>query len=421
MARCNLMTLSFWMIAIFVLLSTLNYLNVEDLFEQAADAVQGPYIKDTEMFPNPINEHSADSQEEEEEEKEILSTDQSSSDKWLSNIVANAQAQTLRGPDSSSIHVDNQIYTQPKKPVLVVETESEEVESSKVLTSGGSSRLHTVTYASHGGRDARFCRAVESSIRHEFDLVILGWGVPWKGLSQKLEAAHAYAASLPESDVILFTDAFDVMFTGYPSDILSTFLAEKAPIIFSAECGCWPHVIEDVNVCLHKYPISPTPYRFLNSGTWIGYAKEATAMLGEVIKDAGNNFEQANDQKLVADMYIAGRHGIKLDFYNKLFQSMHMTLDRPLPRCNPVEDVKRTPDGRFFNERTNSKPAVLHFNGGGKPYHLKMESQLWYKTSEHNTPEKKQSLAERILTMPSQVGKTMRFKDICGDYVRRIG
>jgi hypothetical protein len=36
--------------------------------------------------------------------------------------------------------------------------------------------LHAVTYASHGGRDDRFCRALESAVRHEVDLIILGWG-----------------------------------------------------------------------------------------------------------------------------------------------------------------------------------------------------------------------------------------------------
>lgn len=36
--------------------------------------------------------------------------------------------------------------------------------------------LHAVTYASHGGRDDRFCRAIESAVRHEVDLIILGWG-----------------------------------------------------------------------------------------------------------------------------------------------------------------------------------------------------------------------------------------------------
>jgi hypothetical protein len=277
-------------------------------------------------------------------------------------------------------------------------------------------KLHAVTYASHGGRDDRFCRAVESSIRSDFDLVILGWGEPWKGLSQKLEAAHRYASSIPGEDVIMFTDAFDVMFMGSPDSVVQKFLHANTPILFSAECGCWPHVMDDKNICLHRYPPSPTPYRYLNSGTWIGHAHAAAAMLADVIKEAGNNFARANDQKLVADMYMAGRHGIKLDFYNDIFQSMHMTLDKPLPHCDPSEDV-RMRNTRFHNIRTRTEPEVFHFNGGGKRHHLKMEGQMWYKARQHNTPEAREALREHLLTMPGKTDAERQFKSICGGYL----
>ena len=46
-----------------------------------------------------------------------------------------------------------------------------------------------LTYASHPGRDDRFCRSLESAIRNGLDLRVLGWGVKWEGLSQKLGAA----------------------------------------------------------------------------------------------------------------------------------------------------------------------------------------------------------------------------------------
>jgi hypothetical protein len=182
-----------------------------------------------------------------------------------------------------------------------------------------------VTYASHRGQDDRFCRAVESAIRNDVKLVILGWNVKWIGLSQKLDAAYSYAKSLPESDIILFTDAFDVLFCDNTETIKRKFInlsqSFNASIIFSAECGCWPHVMEEIDAvnhgkpskqttCFIKYPISPTPYRYLNSGMWIGYAKKSAAMLKEVIIRAGHNFATANDQELVANMYIDGKFGL---------------------------------------------------------------------------------------------------------------
>jgi len=364
---------------------------------------------------------------------------------WFDAVIGKAHASLKGQVDGSATTIIKRVEKPSALNVTLVSSE-EAMRLAAEAASGGSStndanqgkqdavvesssiKLHTVTYASHGGRDDRFCRAVESSIRHGFDLVILGWGVAWRGLSQKLEAAHAYAAALPESHAILFTDAFDVLFCDTPDNILAQYLLQDAPLLFSAECGCWPHVMEDQKACFDgpvgkSYPKSPTPYRYLNSGTWIGMAKPATDMLKAVMVEAGNQFGNANDQKLVADMYMAGRFGIKLDFYNKLFQSMHMTLDPPLPRCNPVSDVELAETNhKWRNKLTNSEPAVLHFNGGGKAHHLSMEGRMWYKAPQHNTPEKRQELASHLVSVPDSAaaptGK-MRFDELCGSYLNQ--
>lgn len=299
-------------------------------------------------------------------------------------------------------------------------------EKGKNLRKGASSsanrpRLHAVTYASHHGRDDRFCRSVESAIRHDYDLVILGWGVKWRGLSQKLEAAHAYAASLPEHDLMLFTDAFDVLYTSEANKIVETFLSRNYSILFAAECGCWPHIMEDENICLHRYPPSPTPYRYLNSGTWIGYAKQAKEMLAEVIRLAGQNFDNANDQKLVADMFLAGTHGIKLDYQCEIFQSMHRTDPPPLPLCNPSADMHLSPEKRWFNSRTKTYPAIFHFNGGGKAHHLRMEKSVWYKESSYYHGDKWEALRHSRVTVPSRSPHGfMNFDELCPDYLRSL-
>lgn len=325
------------------------------------------------------------------------------------HTISTNDPESVKNTITSSISTIIPIVKKPEKNVRDVKLVVNEVISSTI---------HAVTYASHRGRDDRFCRAVESAVRNDINLVILGWGVPWRGLSQKLEAAHAYTSSLPATDIILFTDAFDVLYTSSLQSINESFLSLKSDIIFSAECGCWPHVAEDRDVCFTGYPISPTPYRYLNSGTWIGFADPSAKMLQSVIKEAGKDFGNANDQKLIADFYIANRFGIKLDFSNKLFQSMHMTLDPPLPHCNPVEDVvldKST--NTWFNKLTKSTPAVLHFNGGGKSRHLFMEGQMWYKRPEHNSKEDLENLKSRRITVPSQLEGSMRFDEICGDYI----
>ena len=296
---------------------------------------------------------------------------------------------------------------------------SRNVEKARVTNGRKGVRLHTVTYASHGGKDDRFCRGVESSIRNGHALVVLGWGSKWRGLSQKLEAAHAYAAALPPQDVILFCDAFDVLYVDNPGKILTRLDAMNATILFSAECGCWPHIMENHGrACFDNYPLSPTPYRYLNSGAWVGKALNAKNMLFEVIEKAGNNFKNANDQKLVADMFIDGRHNISLDYHAHIFQSMHMTLTPPLSKCDPKDDIIMDDEGKWINTRTNGTPSIIHFNGGGKKYHLGMESVMWYKKKAHNSPEEKRSIQNQLLLAPSNenMGRHVKFKDICPSY-----
>lgn len=93
-------------------------------------------------------------------------------------------------------------------------------------------------------------------------------------------------------------------------------------------------------------------FRYLNSGTWIGRAGPAAAMLGEVIELAGSNFANANDQKLVADMYMAKKHGIKVDFFAAIFQSMHMTDSPPLSSCHPFEDLQLVTNSSSSSQAT---------------------------------------------------------------------
>ena len=288
-------------------------------------------------------------------------------------------------------------------------------------------QVHAVMYASHQGRDDRFCRAIESAVRHNVSVVVLGWGVKWTGLSQKLEAAHAYASSLPPKDIILFTDAFDVMYATGLEPLRRNFLGFKADIVFGAECGCWPHIMINESLCFSAanggYPTSPTPYRYLNSGTWMGYSDRASEMLLKVIQEAGANFTGANDQELMANFYMAGRFGIKLDFSNKLFQSMHMTLEPPFSRCFPHEDVKLDEETRmFYNTRTGSFPSIFHFNGGGKLFHLRYEKKMWYKKTEASIPAEIEALNKIRIGVPTQPDGFLQFGDpqFCGNYTASL-
>ena len=150
-----------------------------------------------------------------------------------------------------------------------------------------------LTYASHPGKDDRFCKHVESALRNNVTLEILGWGTRWAGLTQKLQGALKAIERLPANCVVVFVDAYDVLWTKSLAAILSEFRAMHRPLVFAAECGCWPHWIEDAKmgfpkgtICVEKYPWSDkgSPYRYLNSGMWIGEVGYAKSLLSHLTR-----------------------------------------------------------------------------------------------------------------------------------------
>ena len=267
---------------------------------------------------------------------------------------------------------------------------------------------------------------LESALRSDIDLNVLGWGQKWKGLSQKIVAAYTFASSLPPNDVILFTDAFDSTFvSGNVEKIKNEFVSMDADVAFAAECGCWPHIVINATICHdHRvgYPKSPTSQRYLNSGSWIGYAGKAKEMLATVIQMAGTHLDNANDQELLANLFLSRRMDIKLDVYSRIFQSMHSTKQGIEPVrskkkktiCNPPADIISLADGTLFNNRTKTSPVLFHFNGGSKMLHLLYDSQTWYRRRpEANTPEVLAAIrAKELMTSEGKIA----FQTICFNY-----
>ena len=175
----------------------------------------------------------------------------------------------------------------------------------------------TMTYATSGGKDDRFCRSVESALQHEVPLRILGWGKDWRGLTQKLEGSLDALKNLPDKCTVLFTDAYDVLYADDLEAIKRKFDDMGEPVLFAGECGCWPQITRDKgngHVCLHDYPKSPTPYKYLNSGQWIAKKTAALEIFSALMEEAHIYAEKynvheskINDQEMVSDMYMDGR------------------------------------------------------------------------------------------------------------------
>ena len=205
-------------------------------------------------------------------------------------------------------------------------------------------KVHAVTV----GTASKKCVKLNTSARHHgIDIINLGTNVEWQGTDMtgpggghKVSLLKDYLYTLPVDDVVLFTDAYDVFYADDLETITERYLGFDCKVLFSAEQYCWP----DANI-ENKFPESPTKYKFLNSGTFIGRVGELKRMLSTnwITNDA-------DDQLYYQKLFISGEFDIKLDYEGYIFQ----THEANTTNLN----------GQLYNPVTDCCSCIYHGNGG---------------------------------------------------------
>ncbi len=218
-------------------------------------------------------------------------------------------------------------------------------------------RLRAFTVATEEKPELR--RLLDSARRYGFEIEVLGAGQPWKGGDvankpgggQKINLLRAALAKLPAKQPVLFVDGYDTIITRHVGDILDAWqeVASEAAL-FAAEVFCWPD-----EAVAERYPAAPedNPYRFLNSGAFIGKAGDLSRIIAAKIAD------DEDDQRYYTERFLSGKFKMKLDYGCRLFQCLNGALE------HVCADEGR---GMLHNEKLDGWPAVVHANGSSKPW-----------------------------------------------------
>ena len=197
-------------------------------------------------------------------------------------------------------------------------------------------------------------------------LQVLGMGEPWKGGEgmannpgggHKINLLKKEIENHKEKDdlIIMFTDSYDVILLGEPGEILEKFKNFGAKVVFGAEGFCWPDASLETS-----YPVlaETEGKRFLNSGGFIGYAKDIYAIVNHLeVQDSDD--DQLYYTKIFLDEDFQAKHKIKLDHKSEIFQNLN----------GATSDVELVFDDVFpkvLNTVYDTKPVVLHGNGPSK-------------------------------------------------------
>lgn len=141
--------------------------------------------------------------------------------------------------------------------------------------------------------------------------------------------------------IVIYADAYDCLLVKSLDLMKRQFLDSGKRIIFAAERNCYP----DNN--LNKfYPQSKTPYRFLNSGCYIGYAEDLKRVFDKL------SWQNEHSDQLTISRYLFEHPDeIELDHRCEFFHCLYISeLD-----LSYGETIK--------NEITGSEPFIIHGNG----------------------------------------------------------
>ena len=224
--------------------------------------------------------------------------------------------------------------------------------------------LHVVTIASHA--QAYVCTALCSAALNNLTTHVFGWGTTRKqwGVYSKMVAKARMLRDvvhrLPPGEWMMWNDGTDAFFNRDKVAIMTAFCAMNRTLVFSAERFCWP--------CPPGvWPGSPTPYRYLNSGGFLGRVADVKRFLDAVFQRPVYKWTEGGDQGESQRVFLAHGPdwGVHLDHRQQIWQTM----------------FKARPDfcrQGLQNCVTGSEAAVYHFNGASKRDVPSFLPRLWW-------------------------------------------
>lgn len=178
---------------------------------------------------------------------------------------------------------------------------------------------------------------------------------------------------IPDDEIIFFTDGNDAVLLCSEEEILRKFHKAGKELVFSAESACWP----DKNL-VEEYPHTTSPFRYLNSGGFVGKAGTIKRFLRDDLC-FDRNFERSN-QYIWTKRFFRNPDIIGLDTACEIFQTFSPEIGEhywppdqngnAVPYYNCMKQWFRSSfkieNGRLYSIISDTWPCQAHFNGPSK-------------------------------------------------------
>lgn len=220
--------------------------------------------------------------------------------------------------------------------------------------------MKLVTVATHSERYFPVLRA--SAERHDYELVVLGWGEAWEGFTKRLRQLLQYLAGVSPEEVIIIADAYDVVvlqpsavaLQRFQADELSSQTRQTKVIMGWERANSW--LIERLSYMV----FGACQGKRMNAGAYIGRCKD----IRRVLTAACAHFDCAdakdtNDQVLLTKYCQQQPEHFQLDVNFRYFLVVNGALSHFDKRKN---EVTITPE-RELVYKGRHRPCLIHAIG----------------------------------------------------------
>ena len=206
-------------------------------------------------------------------------------------------------------------------------------------------------------------RLRDSCRMYNLPLHITGIGSEWNGgdLSAGPGGAHKiimFREFLTQYEerkdlIIVFVDGYDVVANSSKRTLLNAY--RPGQVTFACERACWP----DSKLIDDYPPVSNDAPRFLNSGLFIGSARDIMTILKdpEMLSCKPGD----DDQLLYTTMFLSKKYNIALDYDREIFQCLSMESENYTKDNNGLIQFN---NGKPWFEMKGRRPCFIHGNGG---------------------------------------------------------
>jgi hypothetical protein len=214
-------------------------------------------------------------------------------------------------------------------------------------------------------KQAYFDLFMASAERHGIRPMLLGWGTKWIGFGHKTTQTRDFIKDLPEDEMVLSVDPFDVVFLTGLEEIEAKFRRTAAPFLCGAlKLGPLLRLVYDREFNHSGQPTlkNPTGYNFLNSGTWISTAGYARRLIDRLVAEFHMRPTDM-DQEILTKMYIHRRADVDIDWHCDIFHNL--LFKNFITRKPNLRDLEFR-EGRVVNVATGTQPCILHASGNAR-------------------------------------------------------